>query len=211
MTAAETRREKARMRQAVSRARRRARRIAEAEAEAARREHEAEGLVPAVRRRPVIDGFGHMIVGARVIVERGGIAHANPIASRGDPLAEMARKSGQITTAMRRAGEQFQADWRLVGAGVGPAVAPLDRASSGGRAEGGSQAVIDQIAARARLEGALAHAGGFTPLLCRVLGDCVPLSAWAAEARLPPAEAVSWAVAALGRLSLFYMAPGEAP
>lgn len=55
----------------------------------------------------------------------------------------------------------------------------------------------------------MAHLGAFAPGVCRVVLDCVPISAWVLE--VEPAcsvqEGVAWIALALDRLVLFYNPP----
>jgi hypothetical protein len=196
------RRRLARQRQ---RQRQREARVAAAIAAAERQEIADEKIAPAVVRHPVVDGSGRVLTGARVVVIDGRPQPAQfGIGVDPDPLVALARKSRQILPAHIAAAQQLRADWRLVGSGLGFGASDYLRSGGRGDGYGRHRAMMAQIEARARLDGALAYIGAFAPMVSTVVLDCVPLSAWARAAGKSPADAIAWIVAALTRLSAYY-------
>ena len=196
-------REAARLRKQRQRERQRAAAIEKANADAQRIEAHAERLTPAILRHPIVAPDGRMIVGARVAIVDGRAVRAMPMWTVSDPLGAM--DAPGVKDHHIRAGRQLQADWHDVGAGLG--VPPSDLMRSGGSGGGGPRghaAMLDQIAVRARLEGALAHAGAFAPSLVRVCLDCIPVGIWADQVGKAYPDALAWITAGLDRLALFY-------
>lgn len=187
------------------RERQRAARIQAALEAAERQEIIGEQLAPAAMRHAVRDASGHVLVGARVVIVDG-----RPVAAEfgsgveADPLVALARKSRQITDAHVAAAKQLRSDWRLVGSGLGFGASDYLRSAGRGDGDGKHRAMLDQIEARGRLDGALTYVGAFAPCLARVVLDCVPLSAWAAAEKKSPSDAIAWVAAALTRLAAYY-------
>jgi hypothetical protein len=214
MTGLAARRARDRARKRRQREARRLRASREAEARAVRLErNDASGLPPEITCRAIIGppgrdgGAGLVLRGPRIDIVGGHPVAASAL-ERGDGLAALARKSGQITAPMLEAARQFQADYREVASGVTEGVSGYGAAGGGAaRAEPG-WGVIRMVAVRARFEAALAWAGAFTPCLLRVAGEAVPLAAWAREEGLDRDSAIGWLVAALRRLRAFYEAAG---
>lgn len=181
------------------------------EIEAARKERLDEDLAPAVMRNAVtrkidVDGemVERMIVGPRVqIIDGRPVRAFGPMA---DPINRLRLKERQQKAALA-----LQADWRDVGAGLGAGAMDYLRTTGGGggAVPPGHEAMLGQIAARARLEGALTHLGAFTPAVVRVVLDGIPLSCWAVEAARTVEDARGWIVAALERLAGFYFPPRQ--
>lgn len=177
--------------------------IAEAERmarEAARQEIEDEMRAPAVLRRAIVAPDGTMLRGPRVEVIAGRPAHVDPVISL------------KLSNRERRAAHQLQTDWREVGAGLSIGSGGWLRVSGGSGDQpiiGKDGAMLAQIEARKRLDGALAHVGSFAPCLARVVLDCVPVAVWAVEANLTMVNATAWIGAGLELLSRFYWPPRE--
>lgn len=151
------------------------------------------------------DPGGRMLIGPRVQI-------VNGRATRGCPI----EASKQFTAEQKRAARQLQLDWQDVGAGIGVGAVDYLR-SGGGSGEGGHAAMMEQIAARGRLEGAMAWCGALAPAIARVVLDGVPLSVFVLE--LPPDDdgnartmvfATAWIGLGLDKLSSFYHPPVEA-
>ena len=196
-------REAARLRKQRQRERQRAAAIAKAKADAQLIEAHAERLTPAILRHPIATPDGRMLVGARVAIVDGRAVRAMPLWSVSDPLGAM--DAPGVRDHHILAGRQLQADWHDVGAGLG--VPPSDfmrSGGSGGVGPRGHAGMLHQIEVRARLEGALAHAGAFAPSLVRVCLDCIPVGIWAEQVGKAYADALAWIIAGLERLALFY-------
>lgn len=153
----------------------------------------AEFLAPKVLRHPIIAQDGRMIVGPRItIVGRQAMRH--------DPIASM-----KLPSRHKAAAKRIRADWFTVGTGC--SVGAMDYLRSGGGSgdgPAGHAAMLDQIAARTRLEGAWAFLGTFTPVVARVVLDGIPVPVYARE--IDRGEDVLFATLrlALARLALFY-------
>ena len=144
-----------------------------------------------------------MLVGARVAIVDGRAVRAMPLWSVSDPLGAM--DAPGVRDHHILAGRQLQADWHDVGAGLGVPPSDLMRSGgSGGVGPRGHAGMLHQIEVRARLEGALAHAGAFAPSLVRVCLDCIPVGIWAEQVGKAYADALAWIIAGLERLALFY-------
>lgn len=196
-------REAARFRKQRQRERQRAASIAKAEADAQLIEAHAERLTPAILRHPIATPDGRMLVGARVAIVDGRAVRAMPLWSVSDPLGAM--DAPGVKDHHIRAGRQLQADWHDVGAGLGVPPSDIMRSGgSGGVGPRGHAGMLHQIEVRARLEGALAHAGAFAPSLVRVCLDCIPVGIWADQVGKTYPDALAWITAGLDRLALFY-------
>jgi hypothetical protein len=171
-----------------------------AAAQAARQEAADEHLAPAVMRHPITSTEGYMLSGPRVRIINGRPERCDPIANARNP---------EFTFNRKWAARQFQLDWADVGAGVNVAAVDYLRSSGGRGGDGGHRALMEQVQARARLEGAMAFLGAFAPGVCRVVLDGVPISAWVLESDPPStvAAGVAWIALALDRLVLFYDPP----
>lgn len=141
-----------------------------------------------------------MLTGPRVRIVNGRPERCDPIANARNP---------EFTTVRKWAARQFQNDWNDVGAGVNVAAVDYLRSSGGGEG-GGHLALLQQIEGRRRLEGAMAALGAFAAGVCRVVLDCVPISAWAEETNSTPAACVAWIALGLDRLVVFYDPPSPA-
>lgn len=196
-------REAARLRKQRQRERQRAAAIEKAKADAQLIEAHAERLTPAILRHPIATPDGRMLVGARVAIVDGRAVRAMPLWSVSDPLGAM--DAPGVRDHHILAGRQLQADWHDVGAGLGVPPSDLMRSGgSGGVGPRGHAGMLHQIEVRARLEGALAYAGAFTPSLVRVCLDCIPVGIWADQVGKPYPDALAWIIAGLERLALFY-------
>jgi len=197
-------RDLARERQARKRLRDAARRAIRAEAEARRLEaaqDAAEALAPLAMREAAHAPSGALLHGPRVVVIDGRAVRGLPHVSE-DPLARI-----RLTGSQARAARMLRLDYDEVGAGIGPSA--VDWSSGGGNAgpgagSGAHAALVRQLETRARLEGALTHAGAFTPCLRRVVCDCVPVCVWAREVGKSQDDAMAWLRAGLDRLTGFY-------
>jgi hypothetical protein len=204
-------RELARLRQIRKRARDTERRSIRVEAEARRIEADAtraeyigETLAPAVMREPVRAPDGHMLLGARVAIVNGRPVRSLPDQIARDPLFAHVR----LTARQAKAAAIFRMDWEEVGAGIGGgAVDYLRSGGSGGDGQGAHHALVVQLATRARLDAAFAAAGAFSPILARVVLDCIPVSVWARETGQPIEDAMAWLRGGLDRLANYYAPP----
>jgi len=168
-----------------------------------------EAQAPAILRCPIVSADGVMLLGARVVIVDGKPERALPLHSVSDPLGALDAPGVQHRHIF--AGRQLQADWHDVGAGLGVPPSDLLRSGgSGGAGPRGHAGMLHQIEVRRRLEGALAWAGAFAPSLVRVCLDCIPVGIWATQVGKPYPEALSWIIAGLERLALFYN-PEPAP
>jgi hypothetical protein len=202
-------REFARLRKQRQRDRQREMRRLAAEAEASRQETIAEHLAPSVLRHPILDRDGGMLVGPRVYIVDGMPVRALALGVEGDPVRKLARERS-ITQRHKEAARQLQCDWADVGSGINAsAVDYLRSGGGGGDGMGGHAAILGQVQARARLEGAMAHLGAFAPSVVRVVLDCVPVYVWAESVGKARDDGVAWIAAALTRLALFYWPAGE--
>jgi hypothetical protein len=178
-----------------------------AAAQAARQEAAEEKLAPAVMRQTITSTEGYMLTGPRVRIINGRPERCDPIANA---------RYHEFTFLRKWAARQFQLDWNDVGCGEN--VAAVDYLRSGGGSgaadgwPGGHHAMMEQVKARGRLQGALAALGAFAPGVCRVVLDGVPISAWVLEGDPCSTvdEGVKWIALALDRLVLFYDPPAPA-
>lgn len=173
------------------------------EREAEMREATAEYLAPAIMRQSITSPDGRMLVGPRVLVTEGKPARSNALEM------EIGLTNRDFTDAMKDAMKKFRLDWSDVGVGINVAAVDYLRSGGGCGGSGGHQAILEQVRARVRLEGAMAHLGAFAPMVCRVVLDCVPISVWVLEGdpiRTPP-EGVADVLLALARLVSFYDPP----
>ncbi len=116
----------------------------------------------------------------------------------------------------RRAAHQLRLDWQDVGAGCGATAVDYGATGGGcGDGLGGHQAMILQINARLRLEGAHTWLGDLWPAVARVVLDCISVTAWAEEENarrkqpLTGFEAVAHISNALHRLAAYYWPPRD--
>jgi hypothetical protein len=178
-----------------------------AAAQAARQEAAEEKLAPAVMRQTITSTEGYMLTGPRVRIINGR-PERDPIAYGQNP---------EFTKNRKWAARKFQLDWHDVGCGENVAAVDYLRSGGGsGAADGwpvGHHAMMEQVKARARLQGALAFLGAFAPGVCRVVLDGVPISAWVLEGDPPStvAAGVAWIALGLDRLVLFYDPPSSKP
>lgn len=146
-----------------------------------------------------------MLTGPRVRIINGRPERTNALEM------EIGLKNPEFTVMRRWAAKEFMLDWDDVGAGVNVAAVDYLRSSGGTGGDGGHRALMEQVQARARLEGAMAMLGAFAPGVCRVVLDRVPISVWVQEGE--PActvrEGVAWLMLALDRLVLFYDPPSS--
>lgn len=208
MTRTITQRDAARTRKQRQRDRQRERNRLAAEALAAQQERLAEDLAPHVLRTPVMAG-DVMLLGPRVVIVNGRPMRSLPHVG-GDPTANLTRNSPLFTERHQQSARQLQQDWSDVGVGCG--VGAMDYLRSGGGSGdgvGGHKAMLAQIAARQRLEGALTFLGAFSPGVCRVVLDCIPVNVWAGEIGWEVGVAIAWLAKALDRLGLFYFPVAE--
>lgn len=200
-------RELARQRQIRKRERDTERRAVRVEAEARRIEDEArraaaiaEILAPAVMRTPLYSPTGAMLLGARVTIRDGKPVRSLPDQIAHDPLATHIR----LTDRQARAAHMLRLDWADVGTGIGVGAVDYLRSGGPGDGQGSNRAIVEQIATRARLDGAFAAAGAFSPILARVVLDCIPVSIWARETGHTPEDAMTWLRGGLNRLVSYY-------
>jgi hypothetical protein len=180
-----------------------ARRIA-AEAEAEFLEARGERLAPAAMRHSVSTAGGAMIIGARVQIVDGRPERAFALHTVNNPSELLALKPRE-----EQAARQLQNDWNDVGSGINVGAVDYLRGNGGGgiRYPDEDKAMLDQIKARGRLDGAMTHLGAFAPSIARVLLDCVPLTIWGPEVGKTSEEARAWILAGLNRLIGFYWPP----
>lgn len=187
--------------------------LAAARLAADRAEAIGERAAPSVLREAIIVRGGYMLRGRRIDVVDGRAERTLAIGVDSDPIAKLVRDSKSITERHKRAARLLQQDWQDAAEGVNAAPVDYERAGGGGGdGTGGHSAVLEQVVTRARLEGALAHLGAFTPCVVRVVLHCVPLGIWMFEENvrrgesdhLTPATALAWMVTALDRLAGFY-------
>jgi hypothetical protein len=168
----------------------------------------AEHLAPKVQREPIFTAEGQMIVGSRIAI-------VNGRAVRSDSIATVLNHC-RASETQKRAAKQILNDWSDVGAGVGVGAVDYLRSGGGGDGTGGHDAILAQVDARQRLEGALTFLGAFTGIVGRVVFDGIPLSVYAAE--MPTDDAPKTAVdaralllMAMSRLAMFYWPPDDKP
>lgn len=144
-----------------------------------------------------------MLIGPRVRIIAGKPARSNALEM------EIGLKNREFTDAMKDAIKRLQLDWSDVGAGVNVAAVDYLRSGGGGGGDGGHQALMEQVRARARLEGAMTFLGAYAPGVCRVVLDNVPIAVWVLETDPVQTvrEGVAWILGALGRLVMFYDPP----
>jgi hypothetical protein len=183
--------------------------IAEAERmerEAERKERLDEELAPAVMRDAIYADAERtrMLIGPRVqVIDGKPVRGIGPMA---DPINTL-----DLRPHEKRAARLLQLDYRDVGTGLSVgAVDYLRSNGGGGDGLGGHEAMLAQIATRARFDGAMTFLGAFSPGVRRVVLDGVPVSFWAEEAGLTEINARAWIAAGLGRLSLFFFPPKPA-
>jgi hypothetical protein len=154
-------------------------------------------------RQTITSTEGYMLTGPRVRIINGRPERTNALDM------EIGVKNPEFTVMRRWAAREFQCDWHDVGAGVNVAAVDYMRSSGGTGGDGGHQALMEQVQARARLEGAMAFLGAFAPGVCRVFLDRVPISVWVQETEPHSTvrEGVAWLMLALDRLVLFYDPP----
>jgi hypothetical protein len=201
-TAADQRREGARLRKRRQREKARDAARLTAEALAAKREALDEHLAPAILRKPVLRRDGTILLGARVTVEHGR-------ATRSDPISNLAKNSPLFGDRHKFAARRLQQDAADVGAGINAAAIDLLGAGGGGRGDGkgGHAAILEQIHTRERLQGGLSSLGPLVSGVVRVVIDCLPVGVWAREAGLEAKEALQQVSAGLLRLANFYNPP----
>jgi hypothetical protein len=205
--APDQRRGNARLRKQRQRERQREAARLAAEALADRQEKLAEHLAPSVMREVIMDSAGRMLIGSRVQIVNGRPVRALALGGDIDPVAHS--RSPQITADHKRAARQLQLDWYDVGAGIGVGAVDYLRSGGGGGGEGGHAAIVAQIAARARLDGAMAHLGALAPSIARVVLDCIPVGVYADEIGEAFPVALELIVAGLSRLARFYWPPRD--
>jgi hypothetical protein len=174
-----------------------------AEANAKRLEVLDEKLAPAIMRGAVTSMDGRMLIGPRVRIIAGKPARSNALEM------EIGLRNRQFTSAMKNAVEWLRRDWSDVGAGINVPAVDYLRSGGGSGGVGGHEAIMAQVRARARLEGAMAFLGAFTPAICRVVLDNVPIGLWVLENDPVPTirEGVAWILSGLERLVMFYDPP----
>ncbi len=198
--------------------------IAEAErieVEARDREARAEKLAPQVLRKEIVapavkatswhDGRAEaVLVGPRVQIVDGRPVRAFGLSAEDDPVVKLARENKAITDRHTDAARRLQLDWEDVGGGLGLGAVDYLRTGGGGGGGAVNEAMLAQAAMRASLDGAMAHLGAFGPAVARIVLDCVPVYAWAAQVGKDMEAAIAWLVCALDRLAAFY-APEPRP
>jgi hypothetical protein len=154
-------------------------------------------------RHAITSTEGYMLSGPRVRIINGRPERTNALEM------EIGLKNPEFTVMRRWAARQFLLNWNDVGAGVNVAAMDYLRSGGGVGGEGGHRALMEQVQARGRLEGAMAFLGAFAPGVCRIVLDGVPISEWVKETEpgCTVREGVAWLMLALDRLVLFYDPP----